>query len=280
MFCSGKDRASQGEVHTSFSLSRDGGGIYLSTPLGVRADALVYEAMEKEQVYRRTAAGEEYSYEATPLYPNTPDGLETFIAATDTHGEVVINEVVPYNSGLLKDSRGEIYDWIELRNTSSHSINLEGYTLSNDPAQPDMCKLSKYVLKPGAYYIVFCSDSISRRDGVHGYANFNISTQGEYIYLYDKEGNLSDRVYVHDTIYGGSMGRDRKSTGFFLFEKPTPSKINGTGFRRNPNGSMQFWSYRDPGVDATLARYEATPAWLAAWEPAQEATMSGVTVTP
>ena len=44
----------------------------------------------------------------------------------------------------------------------------------------------------------------------------------------------------------------------------------GTGFRRNPNGSMQFWSYRDPGVDATLARYEAAPAWLAAWGPTRE----------
>ena len=231
IFCSGKDRR-EGELHTSFALSRDGGAVFLSTPMGVRADSIEYAAMEKDQVYRRTAAGEEYSYEATPLYPNTDEGLEAFIAATDVHGDVVINEVVPYNSGLLKDSRGAVYDWIELRNTTGHSINLEGYTLSNDPEIPDMCKLPKYVLKPGAYYIVFCSDSIERKDGVHGYASFNISTQGEYIYLYDKEGNLSDSVYVHDTIYGGSVGRDRKGTGFYLFDKPTPSKINGTGHRR------------------------------------------------
>ncbi len=44
----------------------------------------------------------------------------------------------------------------------------------------------------------------------------------------------------------------------------------GTGFRHNPNGTMQFWSYRDPGIDATLARYEAAPAWVAAWDPAPE----------
>ena len=231
VFCSGKDRA-EGELHTNFALSRDGGGLFLSTPLGVRADSLVYGAMEKDQVYRRTAFGEELSYEATPLFPNTEEGLEKYIAATDVHGEMVINEVVPYNTGLLKDSRGVVYDWIELRNTSGHSINLSGYTLSNDPEQPDKCKLPNYTVKPGAYYIVFCSDSISRKDGVHGYANFNISTQGEYLYLYDKEGNLSDSVYVHDTIYGGSMGRDRKGAGFYLFERPTPSKINGTGYRR------------------------------------------------
>ncbi len=43
----------------------------------------------------------------------------------------------------------------------------------------------------------------------------------------------------------------------------------GTGFRHNPNGSMQFWSFRDPGVDATIARYEAASSWIAAWNPNQ-----------
>ncbi len=231
IFCSGKDR-SDGELHTSFSLSKDGGGLFLYTPMGVRADAVEYGPLEKEQVYRRTESGEEVSYEATPMYANSSQGLEEYIAAADVHGEVVINEVVPYNTGIIKDARGVIYDWIELRNTSNHTVNLKGFTLSNDPEQPDKCKLPDYALKPNAYYIVFCSDSISRKDGVHGYANFNISTQGEFLYLYDASGNLSDSVYVHDTIYGGSVGRDRKGTGFYLFEKPTPSKINGTGYRR------------------------------------------------
>ena len=230
VFCSGKDRDGE-ELHTSFSLSKYGGGLYLSTPLGVRCDTLEYPALEKEQVYRRTERGEEVSYEATPLYANTAEGLEAFIAATDVHGDIVINEAVPYNDGTLKDSRGMIYDWVELRNTTDHSINLEGYTLSNDPALPGSV-LPKVMLKPNAYFLVFCSDNIDRRDGVHGYADFNISTKGEHLYLFDPEGNLSDRVYVHDTVYGGSVGRDRKGTGFYLFEKPTPSKINGSGYRR------------------------------------------------
>lgn len=44
----------------------------------------------------------------------------------------------------------------------------------------------------------------------------------------------------------------------------------GTGFRHNADGTMQFWSYRDPNVDGTIGRYEAAPAWLAAWNPSQE----------
>lgn len=42
----------------------------------------------------------------------------------------------------------------------------------------------------------------------------------------------------------------------------------GVGFKRSTEGLRQFWSYRDPAVDATLARYDAAAAWLAGWQPA------------
>ena len=41
----------------------------------------------------------------------------------------------------------------------------------------------------------------------------------------------------------------------------------GVGFKRSTEGLRQFWSYRDPSVDATLARYDAAAGWLADWEP-------------
>ncbi len=44
----------------------------------------------------------------------------------------------------------------------------------------------------------------------------------------------------------------------------------GTGFRHTQTGLQQFWSYRDPGIDATLARYDATSDWLASWEPTDD----------
>ncbi|MDO4428232.1 MAG: insulinase family protein [Atopobiaceae bacterium] len=40
----------------------------------------------------------------------------------------------------------------------------------------------------------------------------------------------------------------------------------GVGFKRSTEGLRQFWSYRDPSVDATLARYDAAAAWLAGWD--------------
>ncbi len=44
----------------------------------------------------------------------------------------------------------------------------------------------------------------------------------------------------------------------------------GTGFRHTQTGLQQFWSYRDPGIDATLGRYDAASDWLASWKPTDE----------
>lgn len=52
----------------------------------------------------------------------------------------------------------------------------------------------------------------------------------------------------------------------------------GTGFRHTQNGLLQFWSYRDPGIDATLARYNAASAWLESWEATDE-EMAGYIVS-
>ena len=43
----------------------------------------------------------------------------------------------------------------------------------------------------------------------------------------------------------------------------------GCGFRHLSTGLTQFWSYRDPGVDDTVARYEQAADWLGAWSPSE-----------
>ncbi len=44
----------------------------------------------------------------------------------------------------------------------------------------------------------------------------------------------------------------------------------GVGFRRTPEGFGRFYSFRDPGVDATVARYDAAGEWLARFDPSEE----------
>ena len=230
VFCSGKDR-SDGELHTGFALSKSGGGLYLSNPDGFPAAELLYDAMERDQVCRVTDGGLEYSYEATPGYPNTPEGYEAFIAASDAHGSIVINEVVAYYNGSFTDGRKQSYDWMELKNVSDQSVSLAGYCLTNDSREPELFPLPDVTLKPGALYVLFCSKDVKLVDGKHAYAPFNISSQGERVYLYAPDGQLSDSVFVHDLPYAGSIGRLDGGQGFYLFETPTPNRENAGGFR-------------------------------------------------
>ncbi len=45
----------------------------------------------------------------------------------------------------------------------------------------------------------------------------------------------------------------------------------GCGFRYGGKlGTRTFWSYRDPSIDATLARYDACAAWLKDWDGTQD----------
>ncbi len=52
----------------------------------------------------------------------------------------------------------------------------------------------------------------------------------------------------------------------------------GTGFRRTTAGLTQFWSYRDPGVDGTISRFERAADWLAHWD-GSDAELEGYIVS-
>ena len=53
-----------------------------------------------------------------------------------THAQLVISEFLASNNRNLADRDGEFSDWIELRNTGTTVLNLAGWTLTDDPAQP------------------------------------------------------------------------------------------------------------------------------------------------
>ena len=44
----------------------------------------------------------------------------------------------------------------------------------------------------------------------------------------------------------------------------------GCGFRYGTDGRMQFWSYRDPAVDPSVARFEQAAPWIADWQPSDD----------
>jgi len=68
-----------------------------------------------------------------------------------------INEVMSSNGGVLTDKDGESSDWIELYNSGTTSVNLNGFGLSDKKGQPFQWVFPDYTVNPGAYKVVFAS---------------------------------------------------------------------------------------------------------------------------
>ncbi len=71
--------------------------------------------------------------------------------------QVVINEGSNKNYSTIADENGEFPDWIELYNTTNDTINLNGYSLTDDPATPLKWVLPAVPMMPGEYRTIFCS---------------------------------------------------------------------------------------------------------------------------
>ena len=82
--------------------------------------------------------------------------LTVFCCAV-TNGQLIINEGSNKNATILHDEDGEYNDWIELYNAGTESIDLGGYSLTDNSAQPVQWVFPSYLLQPGQFMVVFCS---------------------------------------------------------------------------------------------------------------------------
>ena len=229
VFCSDKDRT-DGELHTNFSISSAGETLYLTSPAGLPLWSFTYQSATDDQSIVIVDGLQSLSYTATPGYDNSPEGYEQFLSASDAHGALVINEAVLYNLDYYEQHH-EYYDWVELKNCSDEPVNLADYYLTDSLNDPCQFPLPEETLQPGELYIVFCSGDVSLSTNHCTHAPFAISAEGEALYLFSSDGSLSDRMFIHDTPYGGSYGRLSDGSGFYYFDRPSPEKENREGYR-------------------------------------------------
>ncbi len=142
---------------------------------------------------------------------------------------VRINEILASNRNGLQDEDGEAPDWIELFNEGDVTINLGGWSLSDDPGLPDQWILPAVSLEPGEFLVVFASGK--DRTGGPLHTNFRLGADGEFLGLY-APGTPRTLVSAFDPAFPtqrtdfsyGLSGED----GWRYFETPTPGAPNGT----------------------------------------------------
>ncbi len=88
-------------------------------------------------------------------------GLILFLSL-QSQAQLLINEISPSNVSVIANADGEFDDWIELHNNTASSLNLLGYSLTDDSTKPDAFTFPSYSLEAGKKVLVFASDNTNR----------------------------------------------------------------------------------------------------------------------
>lgn len=149
-------------------------------------------------------------------------------------GNIVINEILASNQNGLTDEDSTVtdpspQDWIELYNRGTESVNLAGWSLSDDPKEPGQWVFPSRTLQPGGYLVIFASGKDRRSTNKPLHTNFKLSPRGEFLGLYtgDSPRVLVDAFSPEYPVQRNdiSYGLDADGRGQY-FTKPSPGAAN------------------------------------------------------
>ena len=138
-----------------------------------------------------------------------------------------ISELVADNKFSLTDGYGDASDWVELRNTGNNAVNLAGWGLSDNPANPMKWVFPATNISPHSMLIVFASGRDTPLDAAGNlHASFQLDKGGGALVLTTPDGtNTVDLLAAYPALDTDlAYGRDLE--GNWTFMEPTPGAIN------------------------------------------------------
>ncbi len=119
-----------------------------------------------------------------------------------------ISELLAVNHGTLADEDGDFSDYIELFNSASAPVNLDGWHLTDREDDFDKWRLPSVTLDPGGFLVVFASEKDRRDPAGELHTNFKLDAGGEYLALVRPDGTIAQEFgdefpsQVEDISYG------------------------------------------------------------------------------
>ena len=143
----------------------------------------------------------------------------------ESEGEIVISEVMASNGTW---SGGHAYDWIELHNTGTKSVDLSGWGLSDSPKKPMKWTFPEGTrLKGNSYLLVYCTgEEMAKGKDSTFYANFKLSASGDDAILSDEDGQTVCALSFPAQYGNISYGIPASGGDYGYFESATPGKKN------------------------------------------------------
>ena len=216
-----------GVYHAPFKLSSGSATIYLLNAAGSVLDTAEVPGMGDNQVYARDENGDwQMSYKATPNAKNVIQDLETVRESevAVVSGVLEISEVSSKNRTFYPDEDGEISDYVEIHNTTSETVSLKGWYLSNQKENLKRWAFPDIDLEADGYLVVHMSGLNEVEDG-HVHAGFKLLSSGTSVYLTNKDGETVSGVTVPEMQADQSYSKT--DTGWQDALVPTPGQENG-----------------------------------------------------
>lgn len=161
-------------------------------------------------------------------------------------GDISVNEFLASNSASEQDESGAYPDWIEFYNNTDAAINLEGYYLSDDYADPMKFTIPAGFSIPAKGFIVVWADGdASTTEFIH--TSFKLSATGEQIMISNAAGTVLDSISFGIQTTDVTSGRCPDGTGNFSFY--TEHTFNASNCNSQSVGSLsaiQFAVYPNP----------------------------------
>ena len=113
------------------------------------------------------------------------------VLSASAPAQVVISEFMADNKNSLQDEDGASSDWVELYNTSATTVNLSGWSLTDDPSLQDRWLFPSTNLATKGFIVVFASGKNRAVPGAPLHTDFGLSKGGEYLALVRPDGSVA-----------------------------------------------------------------------------------------
>ena len=182
--------------------------------------------------------------------------LPAFTAPALASDMVIISEFAASNTTGLRDENGDYSDWIEIFNSGTNTVNMDGWFLTDSPGNLTRWRFPVTNVPPNGFLIVFASGKNRAVPGAPLHANFSLSAGGEYLALVEPDGfsiasefapefptqfsnisyGIGQELMVTRLVSNATPARVLVPTNGFLGTAWTATNFNDATWRAGQNG--------------------------------------------
>lgn len=174
--------------------------------------------------------------------------ISTTLATPIETGGPIISEFVADNNNSLEDEDTDASDWIEIYNGQNATVNLSGWTLTNQTNNKTLWTFPSVSMAPYGYLVVFASGKNRINGALPLHTNFTMQREIGYLALVKPGGT----VVASEFNYGQqaqdvSFGEAGLARTIGYMTPPTPGAKNSTNLAPNPPAEDIVFS-REGGI--------------------------------